>query len=85
MAYSVGWRSWVCRPALPAGGRPKTKEPKAVSRRHETMTSRKNQQGATLDPRGRKVKILATLGPASRDPEMIAKLIRAGADASAST
>ncbi len=28
----------------------------------------------------RKVKILATLGPASRDPEMIAKLIRAGAD-----
>jgi pyruvate kinase len=34
-----------------------------------------------LDPRGRKVKILATLGPASRDPEMIEKLIRAGADA----
>jgi pyruvate kinase len=34
-----------------------------------------------LDPRGRKVKILATLGPASRDEEMIAKLIRAGADA----
>jgi pyruvate kinase len=25
-----------------------------------------------LNPRGRKVKILATLGPASRDPEMIA-------------
>ncbi len=34
-----------------------------------------------LDPRGRKVKILATLGPASRTPEMIAKLVRAGADA----
>jgi pyruvate kinase len=34
-----------------------------------------------LDPRGRKVKILATLGPASRDSEMIHKLIRAGADA----
>jgi len=34
-----------------------------------------------LDPRGRKVKILATLGPASRSPEMIAKLVRAGADA----
>jgi pyruvate kinase len=34
-----------------------------------------------LDPRGRKVKILATLGPASRDIEMIRKLIRAGADA----
>ncbi len=34
-----------------------------------------------LDPRGRKVKILATVGPASRDPEMLLKLIRAGADA----
>ena len=34
-----------------------------------------------LTPRGRKVKILATLGPASRSPEMIAKLILAGADA----
>ncbi len=34
-----------------------------------------------LVPRGRKVKILATLGPASRSPEMIAKLMRAGADA----
>ncbi|MFT4027208.1 MAG: pyruvate kinase [Novosphingobium sp.] len=31
--------------------------------------------------RGRKVKILATLGPASREPEMIRKLLRAGADA----
>jgi pyruvate kinase len=36
---------------------------------------------ARLDPRGRKVKILATLGPASRSPEMIARLLRAGADA----
>ena len=36
---------------------------------------------AKLDPRGRKVKILATLGPASRQPEMIEKLLRAGADA----
>jgi len=36
---------------------------------------------AKLDPRGRKVKILATLGPASRSPEMIARLLRAGADA----
>jgi pyruvate kinase len=34
-----------------------------------------------LDPRGRKVKILATLGPASRDPEMLRRLFRAGADA----
>ena len=31
--------------------------------------------------RGRKVKILATLGPASASPEMIAKLLQAGADA----
>jgi pyruvate kinase len=36
---------------------------------------------ARLDPRGRKVKILATLGPASRSPEMIATLLAAGADA----
>lgn len=36
---------------------------------------------AKIDPRGRKVKILATLGPASRSPDMIAKLLRAGADA----
>ena len=34
-----------------------------------------------LDPRGRKVKILATLGPSSRDPEMLRRLFRAGADA----
>ena len=34
-----------------------------------------------LEPRGRKVKILATVGPASRDPEMLRKLFRAGADA----
>jgi pyruvate kinase len=32
-------------------------------------------------PRARKVRILATLGPASRSPEMIEKLYRAGADA----
>jgi pyruvate kinase len=32
-------------------------------------------------PRARKVRILATLGPASRSPEMIEKLFRAGADA----
>ncbi|WFL78938.1 pyruvate kinase [Altererythrobacter arenosus] len=36
---------------------------------------------AKLDPRGRKVKILATVGPASRDREMLAKLVKAGADA----
>jgi len=34
-----------------------------------------------LRPRGRKVKILATLGPASSDPETIRALIEAGADA----
>ena len=32
-------------------------------------------------PRDRKVKILATLGPASRDPEILERLFRAGADA----
>ncbi len=36
---------------------------------------------AKHDPRARKVKILATLGPASREPEMIARLLQAGADA----
>ena len=36
---------------------------------------------AKLEPRGRKVKILATLGPASRDPETLRRLLRAGADA----
>ncbi len=34
-----------------------------------------------FEPRDRKVKILATLGPASRDPEMIERLLTAGADA----
>ena len=34
-----------------------------------------------LDPRSRKVKILATVGPASSSPEMLEKLFRAGADA----
>lgn len=34
-----------------------------------------------FDPRDRKVKILATVGPASRSPEMLEKLFRAGADA----
>ena len=36
---------------------------------------------AKLERRSRKVKILATLGPASSSPEMIAKLLVAGADA----
>jgi pyruvate kinase len=35
----------------------------------------------SVEPRARKVRILATLGPASRSPEMIEKLFRAGADA----
>ncbi|HYD24376.1 MAG TPA: pyruvate kinase [Croceibacterium sp.] len=34
-----------------------------------------------FEPRGRKVKILATVGPASRDPEMLRRLFKAGADA----
>ena len=36
---------------------------------------------AKLEPRGRKVKILATIGPASRDPEMLRRLLKTGADA----
>src|SRR5436305_4665451 len=35
----------------------------------------------TLPPRSRKVKILATLGPASSDAKMIRRLMLAGADA----
>ena len=35
----------------------------------------------TIAPRSRKVRILATLGPASNTPEMIARLFEAGADA----
>ncbi len=42
------------------------------------MTKRDNSR---IDPRGRKVKILATIGPASRSPEMLRKLFKAGADA----
>ncbi|WP_120717143.1 pyruvate kinase [Tsuneonella amylolytica] len=34
-----------------------------------------------LEPRSRKVKVLATVGPASRSPEMLEKLLVAGADA----
>ena len=34
-----------------------------------------------LDPRGRKVKILATIGPASRSPDVLRRLLKAGADA----
>ena len=34
-----------------------------------------------LKPRARKVKILATVGPASRDPDTLRRLVRAGADA----
>ncbi|MXP26999.1 pyruvate kinase [Altererythrobacter indicus] len=36
---------------------------------------------AKFQPRDRKVKILATVGPASSDPEMLRRLVRAGADA----
>ena len=36
---------------------------------------------SSVGPRGRRVKILATVGPASRSPEMLRKLFMAGADA----
>ncbi|MEM6858904.1 MAG: pyruvate kinase [Pseudomonadota bacterium] len=48
------------------------------------VTAGKDQSGRSItriDPRGRKVKILATVGPASRSPEMLRRLFRAGADA----
>src|SRR5688500_1944443 len=41
----------------------------------------KGEWGEMLRPRGRKVKILAPLGPASASPEMIRALVEAGADA----
>ena len=40
-----------------------------------------NSSARKVDPRGRKVKILATIGPASSNPEMLARLFKAGADA----
>src|SRR5690606_36397008 len=42
---------------------------------------RRSGMTTKLEPRGRKVKILATVGPASRDPDMLRRLFRAGADA----
>jgi pyruvate kinase len=38
-------------------------------------------QRSKLEPRGRKVKILATTGPATADPDVLRRLFRAGADA----
>lgn len=38
-------------------------------------------QPTRFSPRDRKVKILATIGPASREPEMIRRLLKAGVDA----
>ncbi|MEL7199710.1 MAG: pyruvate kinase [Pseudomonadota bacterium] len=39
------------------------------------------KENTRINPRGRKVKILATIGPASRSPEMLRRLFKAGADA----
>jgi pyruvate kinase len=39
------------------------------------------REALKLGPRGRKIKILATIGPASKDPDMLRRLLRAGADA----
>ena len=49
--------------------------------KNDTTDTGTNSQLPNSRLRGRKVKILATLGPASREPEMIGKLLRAGADA----
>ena len=40
-----------------------------------------NETRPKLDPRGRKVKILATTGPATADPDVLRRLFKAGADA----
>ena len=45
------------------------------------MSERKINVEARISPRSRKVRVLATLGPASASPEMISKLLFAGADA----
>ncbi|MGH6729408.1 MAG: pyruvate kinase, partial [Sphingomicrobium sp.] len=45
------------------------------------MARKAKTSGDSLAPRTRKVKILATLGPASDDPAMIRALMEAGADA----
>jgi len=52
-------------------------------RRYRTrqIRARRDYLHRSLAPRARKVRVLATLGPASNTPEMIEKLIRAGADA----
>jgi len=44
-------------------------------------TSRKERTASRFVPRSRKVRILATLGPASNSPDMIRQLAEAGADA----
>ncbi len=46
------------------------------------MTNNDHTNSSTpINPRGRKVKVLATIGPASRSSEMLRKLFKAGADA----
>ncbi|MEO0699073.1 MAG: pyruvate kinase, partial [Pseudomonadota bacterium] len=50
----------------------------------EPVSTGKDDRGRSItriDPRGRRVKILATVGPASRSPDMLRRLFRAGADA----
>ncbi|MGB3165252.1 MAG: pyruvate kinase [Alteraurantiacibacter sp.] len=42
---------------------------------------RPNLEPPKLQPRGRKVKILATTGPATADPDVLRRLFKAGADA----
>ena len=49
--------------------------------RKRRIRARRHYLHRSLAPRARKVRVLATLGPASNTPEMIEKLIRAGADA----
>ncbi|MEO1221880.1 MAG: pyruvate kinase, partial [Pseudomonadota bacterium] len=60
-------------------GSAKTATSKAGST--NTGPNKTGRDNTRIDPRGRKVKILATIGPASRSPEMLRKLYKAGADA----
>jgi len=51
------------------------------SRAHKELCTPMSISTSAFAPRRRKVRVLATLGPASRSPEMIRKLFLAGADA----
>src|SRR5690606_29470384 len=79
--------------AAPGGGRRRRRPRRAVRLAdhrwprsclapcHSVSLCHRARAMAKLEPRGRKVKIPARLGAASREPEMMRRLSRAGADA----